>query len=936
MSNQLIQYAFTAGEISPRLFGRSDLEKFDLGLAEATNWFVDYRGGISTRPGMEFLDYLQYPDNETRSFRFQFSPDTSNAYTVVFGHQYIRFFQDGGYVLESAVNISDITEADPGVVTANSHGYSDGDWVKVFDVVGMTEVNSRIFEVSNSTTHTFELKDVHGDDFDTSGLTAYDSGGTVQRVYTISNPYTHTDLERLKAYQIRDVLRLTHPDYPIKNLTRSDHTSWSIANETIGNPSTRPTVSSHSVGTAGTAGVLFCVTAVFADGSESLRSDYYYVDDTNDYSVSAGFVTIVWGAVTGAVSYRVYRSIIVNANTELNNSMTFGYVGAAVGPQFTDNNLIPDFAQAPPASYNPFAIGPVTGITITAGGSSYASATTSVSASGGGGSGFIGLPIIVGGIVVGVYILHPGEGYTSAPTITITDSGSGTGAAATASIGDQSGMHPTASALFQQRQIYAGSDNSPLTLWGSKPGQLSNFDASDIVVTDDGYEFELDANTVAPIRHLINMRGGLLLMSAAGIWQLTGGGNLAVTATNAFAEPQTYFGASDIEPFNVDTDILYVTEKESTVRLLAYNDFSKLYGGTDMSILSSHLFSRMNKIVRWAYIETPFRVAWCIREDGTMLAFTIVKEQNVYAWTPCQTKGVVKDVVSLVEDNVDVGYVTVNRTINGKNVKLMERFAEREIEYVEDAICVDSALTLGGTTVNATLTIEAVSGDDIEFVAGSSVFASGDVGKIIRAGGCKARVKTYNSGTSVDCTILRPVADIIPETTTPKVVAANAWTMDALVTTISGLSHLEGETVAVLVDGNVIPNKTVTNGTISLGVSGTRVSVGIPFTAKAKTLPYNVRDVVIEGRRKRTYGAAIRRHETRGLQYGTSYAKTYDVKERTTELYGEPVQLQSDSRYFVVSGKWDESGQMVFLQDKPLPASILGIVPDIEVGDDTD
>ena len=56
MSSDVVKFAFIAGEISPTLFGRSDLTKYDLGMAEAHNFFVDYRGGLSSRPGFEFID----------------------------------------------------------------------------------------------------------------------------------------------------------------------------------------------------------------------------------------------------------------------------------------------------------------------------------------------------------------------------------------------------------------------------------------------------------------------------------------------------------------------------------------------------------------------------------------------------------------------------------------------------------------------------------------------------------------------------------------------------------------------------------------------------------------------------------------------------------------------------------------------------------------
>ena len=58
-----------------------------------------------------------------------------------------------GAVLEGDKTISAITKANPGVVTASSHGYSDGDFVVISSVAGMTQVNGKTFKVSNKTTN---------------------------------------------------------------------------------------------------------------------------------------------------------------------------------------------------------------------------------------------------------------------------------------------------------------------------------------------------------------------------------------------------------------------------------------------------------------------------------------------------------------------------------------------------------------------------------------------------------------------------------------------------------------------------------------------------------------------------------------------------------------------------------------------------------------
>src|SRR5690349_12753501 len=119
MSTDVVKYAFIAGEISPTLFGRSDLTKYDLGMAEAHNFFVDYRGGLSSRPGFQFCDFVKADDLDTRYAEFAFSPDIENTYLVLFGDEYIRFLQDGGYVLEDPLTITNVAGA---VLTSAAHG----------------------------------------------------------------------------------------------------------------------------------------------------------------------------------------------------------------------------------------------------------------------------------------------------------------------------------------------------------------------------------------------------------------------------------------------------------------------------------------------------------------------------------------------------------------------------------------------------------------------------------------------------------------------------------------------------------------------------------------------------------------------------------------------------------------------------------------------
>ena len=82
-------------------------------------------------------------------------------------------YQDGGIVTESGKTISGATKANPVVITATSHGFSNGDHVIISGVVGMTELNGTTGIVANKGTNTFELTDVDGTNINSSAFTTY-------------------------------------------------------------------------------------------------------------------------------------------------------------------------------------------------------------------------------------------------------------------------------------------------------------------------------------------------------------------------------------------------------------------------------------------------------------------------------------------------------------------------------------------------------------------------------------------------------------------------------------------------------------------------------------------------------------------------------------------------------------------------------------------
>lgn len=937
MSNDVIKYAFIAGELSPTLFGRTDLTKFDLGMAEARNFFVDYRGGLSSRPGFRFCAHIKDDQNGTRLIPFSFSPDEEDTYIVLMGNNYIRFLQGGQYVLSGSTAITGITRASPGVVTAVGHGLVAGQWVMLSGIVGMTALNGRTFEVRSPTANTFQLYSVpDGQPFDTSALSAWTSGGIVEWVYEITSPFNSNDLAGLAFDQYRDRLHITSNDFPPYNLVRNNHDDWNLSIANIAPYYEGPAISAHSTSVAGAAQTLFAVTKVLADGTESTVGPVYRANGLVNYPVTEGTVSVRWDSAPDAAYYRVYRSI-VSINDDVSFGSELGYVGRTSGTKFTDPNIIANFARTPPLAYNPFEPGAIEFVLVTGGGAGY-NASTSVSIAGGGGTGFVGTVIVDEntGKVVNIVVKSGGSGYVN-PVVTIT--GSGVGATATADARPLVGTYPALSGIFQQRQVYAASLDRPITIWGSQPKRFTNFDSSDFVLDSDAYEFDLDTEAISPIRHLFSTRGGLLAMTQKNVWLLTGGSNgQAVTPTNVLADPQTYTGVSTLLPLRIGADILYTEGKGYAVRMLSYNEMSRVYSGVDRSILSNHLFGPGREITRWGNQESPFKTVWAVRSDGALIAFTIVTEEDVYAWTPCDTRGAFTDLLVVQEGAQDIVYVTTNRRLNGRWGSFIERMDLRQFVNVEDAWCVDCGLALEGTYPAGFLSIFRDEDDNYTIRLTDGGTFTGREGDVIRAGNGIFRIDTVVEPTLAAVTMWAEPTNWVPQTDRALTldIYSGSWTLDTPTDTLSGLEHLEGEEVAILGDGNVFPRQTVVNGTVTLSAPVTRAIVGLPFECRAKTLPINVPDAAIEGKRKRVVGIGVRLSRSRGLQIGDSYDTTYEMPERTTEDWGRPTMLQDGIHHQSIGTTWDEEGQTYYKLSDPLPVTLLSMISDMEVGDESD
>ena len=217
-----ITNSFRAGQLGTDMRGRTDLTLFQESARTLTNMLVKPQGGVKRRTGSVFAAPAEDESKVSTLVPFELADGT--GYVIELSNLKARFFKANAQIREANKTISAITKANPAVVTATSHGYTNGDEVYISAVVGMTQVNGRWFTVANKTTNTFQLSGI-----DSSGYSTYSSAGTSAKVYEIVTPWSDTMADDVQWAQDGNTLYMTHSDKMVRKLTRSSDTSWTLA-----------------------------------------------------------------------------------------------------------------------------------------------------------------------------------------------------------------------------------------------------------------------------------------------------------------------------------------------------------------------------------------------------------------------------------------------------------------------------------------------------------------------------------------------------------------------------------------------------------------------------------------------------------------------------------------------------------------------------------
>jgi len=149
----------------------------------------------------------------------------------------------------------------------------------------------------------------------------------------------------------------------------------------------------------------------------------------------------------------------------------------------------------------------------------------------------------------------------------------------------------------------------------------------------------------------------------------------------------------------------------------------------------------------------------------------------------------------------------------------------------------------------------------------------------------------------------------------------------------SGLSHLEGKTVAILADGAVHPPRVVTGGAVTLDHEAEVVAIGLPIEADLKTLPVVLEvDGLGQGRAKSVNRVWLRVSEASGVFAGPDFGDLTQYKQRTDEPYGTPPALLTGELDITLDGGWSDGGQICIRQSDPLPVTVVSLTAEVQIG----
>lgn len=431
---------------------------------------------------------------------------------------------------------------------------------------------------------------------------------------------------------------------------------------------------------------------------------------------------------------------------------------------------------------------------------------------------------------------------------------------------------PKTGSFFEQRLYVASTDDQPQTLWASQTADFENFKPDD----DAGVVEEDDALNYTLSAdsvneiHWLSAGEDTIAIGTSGGEWIPTAVGIVITPLDITIRRQTTQGSALIQPLRIDHVVLFVQKAKRKIRELVFSFSFDSYQAPDITRLASHIMS--TGIVEMAYQQEPDSLVWVVREDGVLPTMTFRRDEDVVGWARQIIGGTFGTGNSVVD--------SVASIIGAADAAQVQKSDDR------NEVWVIVKRTINGQTKRY-----------VEFV------------------------ETYYND------LLHDQEDAY--------YADSLITYDsAAATVITGLSHLEGETVKVWGDGAILPDVVVTNGQITLSTSVKVAQIGLAYRHRLKTLKIeggNPAGTAL-GKTKRIYGITFVLLNSHTLRFGPN---DDNLLKKDFRLISSPmdagVPLFSGEQFFEFDGGLDTDTRIIVDSDDPAPFTLLAMSPWVRV-----
>jgi hypothetical protein len=921
--------SMNTGELTPRLAARVDFNKYPSGLATMENLIPLPEGGAMRRSGTRYVAATKTGATiKSRLKKFEFS--TTQNYILEMGTNYMRFFRNQGQITVPNITASITNGTFPsgisswtdrsgsgssiahdatndrlslvsnGTTTASAEqvvtNSSAIEHVIQFQVIGAPG-DYAFFRVGTASTGTQIVNDFiaevgyHCYSFTATAANFYvqflsEQAKTVQidNVALLDNapvelvtPYAEADLYQIEGPQSADILYMFHASYPTYRLERRGHTTWSL------------------------------IEVPWQDGP------WLPANDTT--------TTFTCNAATG-----LGKTLTASSTTGING-----------GAGFTSNDIGRSFRLTDNTTTN-WGWGVITAITDTT------TCTVDIDR-------------------------------TVTVTTAETDWRLGSWSATTG--------YPSTGAFFEQRLYAAGNTDQPQTFWASQTGDFENhgpdsdptagtYDGT--VQDDDALDFTISADNVNAIRWMSAGEDTLSIGTTGGEWIPSSTGAV-ITPSDVAVRRQTTHGSAQVIPVRVDNIVLFAQRAKRKIREFGFTFETDGYRAFDMTRLAQHI--TVSGIVEMDHAEEPDSQVWVVRGDGQLPAMTFRRQEDVVGWARHISGGHFGQVTVTVTDytNIAVGTTLILTKSDGESITFTSEatsgsapaetlgFRPNEsndttADNIYTAVNAHADFTVANpganiviieeTTHGATGLLTIASSDPVRLAVASEGHSI--VESVAVIAGADGAGQTHDS-TNRDEVWLQIKRTIDGATTRyveflerdyddsqdaeDAVYSDSCITYDGTsATIITGLSHLEGETVKVWGDSAIQADKTVSSGSITLETAAKVVQIGLGYPHKIKTLKIadgNKAGTAV-GKTKRINGVTFVMLNSHTIEYGPSssdltkndFREVSDAMDLATPLFTGELFVEFD-------GNWGSDPRIFIESDDAAPFTVLAIAPEVKI-----